>query len=799
MDNLSFWAVTAPALTALIVLAAVAYGLRRRNKAAEGMILHLQDRLAALEDSLAQAPVARVVVVSDKRASGGRLMLRPDKSLGSDLGLPAGKDLSLETFCQGLTAADGLAFETALAALAENGEALSLQVKSHYGTWRYAVETRPAEGAVAAPASADAGLEGTVLWFSDITALADALDVAEQAHARLRTAVDALPFPIWRRGADLTLADCNAAYAAALEESRDSVLSAGLELLGRNQVRQAHAIAKEALASDGPAKRESHVVIGESRRLMEIQEWKLPDGGLIGLARDLTDLEDLQSELKRLTEAQAEVLENLGTAMAIFGTDMQLDFYNTAYVRLWGIEESFFQNRPHLGDVLEVLREHRMLPEQPDFPAYKRALLQEFKTLIQSREELIHLPDGMTLRMLVVPNPLGGVLLSYEDVTDRLAMERNYNTLIEVQRETLDNLYEGVVVYGVDGVLQLFNPAFVKIWDIPTEVLKSQPHVRELLEQSRAYFALDDEAWPRYLERAVMATTEPEERQGRLERADGSVVDWARVPLPDGAVLYTFVDVTDSFRVELALRERNEALETADRLKSEFIANISYELRTPLNAIIGFAEILTNQFFGKLNDRQLEYSQAIVESSQRLTALINDILDLASIEAGYLQIDRAPVDLKDLMETVYNLGRERAHNREQELTLDCPADIGSLQGDARRLKQALFNLLSNALKFTPEGGKVTIAARREPQAVVLAIEDTGIGIAEDDMERVFDSFERGDRQGGNAGVGLGLSLVRSLIELHGGQVVIQSVPGGGTRVECHLPLQSQDEMKTIAV
>ncbi|HMB77781.1 MAG TPA: ATP-binding protein, partial [Kiloniellaceae bacterium] len=547
------------------------------------------------------------------------------------------------------------------------------------------------------------------------------------------------------------------------------------------------------------AKRESHVVIGESRRLMEIQEWKLPDGGLIGLARDLTDLEDLQSELKRLTEAQAEVLENLGTAMAIFGTDMQLDFYNTAYVRLWGIEESFFQNRPHLGDVLEVLREHRMLPEQPDFPAYKRALLQEFKTLIQSREELIHLPDGMTLRMLVVPNPLGGVLLSYEDVTDRLAMERNYNTLIEVQRETLDNLYEGVVVYGVDGVLQLFNPAFVKIWDIPTEVLKSQPHVRELLEQSRAYFALDDEAWPRYLERAVMATTEPEERQGRLERADGSVVDWARVPLPDGAVLYTFVDVTDSFRVELALRERNEALETADRLKSEFIANISYELRTPLNAIIGFAEILTNQFFGKLNDRQLEYSQAIVESSQRLTALINDILDLASIEAGYLQIDRAPVDLKDLMETVYNLGRERAHNREQELTLDCPADIGSLQGDARRLKQALFNLLSNALKFTPEGGKVTIAARREPQAVVLAIEDTGIGIAEDDMERVFDSFERGDRQGGNAGVGLGLSLVRSLIELHGGQVVIQSVPGGGTRVECHLPLQSQDEMKTIAV
>ena len=236
-----------------------------------------------------------------------------------------------------------------------------------------------------------------------------------------------------------------------------------------------------------------------------------------------------------------------------------------------------------------------------------------------------------------------------------------------------------------------------------------------------------------------------------------------------------------------------------DRLKSEFIANISYELRTPLNAIIGFAEILTNQFFGKLNTRQMEYSQAIVESSQHLTALINDILDLASIEAGYLEIDRVPVDLQDLLASVYKLGRERAHNRELELTLDCPSDIGQINADPRRLKQALFNLLSNALKFTPEGGRITIAARRSEDAVVLSIEDTGIGIAEDDMERVFNRFERGDGQSRNAGAGLGLSLVRSLVELHGGQVELHSVPSGGTKVDCHLPLYAEPELQTIAV
>jgi signal transduction histidine kinase len=172
---------------------------------------------------------------------------------------------------------------------------------------------------------------------------------------------------------------------------------------------------------------------------------------------------------------------------------------------------------------------------------------------------------------------------------------------------------------------------------------------------------------------------------------------------------------------------------------------------------------------------------------------------LASIEAGYLEIDRVPVDLQDLLASVYKLGRERAHNRELELTLDCPSDIGQINADPRRLKQALFNLLSNALKFTPEGGRITIAARRSEDAVVLSIEDTGIGIAEDDRERVFNRFERGDGQSRNAGAGLGLSLVRSLVELHGGQVELHSVPSGGTKVDCHLPLCAEPELKTIAV
>ena len=272
-----------------------------------------------------------------------------------------------------------------------------------------------------------------------------------------------------------------------------------------------------------------------------------------------------------------------------------------------------------------------------------------------------------------------------------------------------------------------------------------------------------------------------------MERADDSVVDWAQVPLPDGASLFTYLDVTDSIRVERALRERTEALETTDRLKSEFLANISYELRTPLNAIVGFAEILEYKYFGELNDRQLEYAKAIVESSQRLLTLINDILDLATIEAGYLQLDLAPVDLPALLETIHTLSHERARSRGVELEINCPSEIPPLVADERRLKQALFNLLSNSLKFTPSGGRISVSVEPQDDDVLLSVSDTGIGIPPEQHTKVFDKFERGSGHGRQAGAGLGLSLVKSLIELHHGRIELRSTPNSGTSVICYLP------------
>ncbi len=640
-----------------------------------------------------------------------------------------------------------------------------------------------------------------LLWITDVTATRTAeaaRDAAAAANDRLRDVLDALPLPVWRRGPDLRLVDCNEAYAAALDLPREAVLAQASELAPESGPGATPARARRAAAGEASSE-ERHVVIAGSRRLLRLAEISDRSGGTIGFAIDCTDLEGAESDLSRHVNAHGQVLESIHAAVAIYGPDKRLSFFNSAFARLWGIEEDWLSGEPSLDELLERLRERRRVPEYADFRAFKRQQLGMFTSLIEPTSELMHLPDGRTLSVSVSPHPLGGLIFVYEDVTDRLALESSYNTLIAVQRETLDNLFEGIAVFGSDGRLKLQNPAYRKIWALSETDLTGEPHFGDIVEKTRRFYGNGGD-WAAMRQRVIARITAQTHWSGQLDRSDGSVLQLATVPLPDGNVLLTGLDVTDTIRVERALRERNEALETADRLKSEFIANVSYELRTPLNAIIGFAEILANQYFGPLSPRQLDYSRGIIDSSQRLMSLINDILDLATIEAGYMALESDRVEVGELLEAVGALVRERARNQDLSLTLSCPPEIGAISADERRLKQALFNLVSNAMKFTPAGGSVRLEARLDPAPeeagsagsdgggdLVLAVVDTGVGIPQADQERVFEKFERGQPQVRESGAGLGLSLVKNLIELHGGSVTIESAPGAGTTVCCRLP------------
>ena len=229
-------------------------------------------------------------------------------------------------------------------------------------------------------------------------------------------------------------------------------------------------------------------------------------------------------------------------------------------------------------------------------------------------------------------------------------------------------------------------------------------------------------------------------------------------------------------------------LETASRHKSEFLANMSHELRTPLNAIIGFSQVLREQMFGEVNEKQAEYLDDILSSGSDLLSLINDVLDLSKVEAGQVQLEVAPFSLRGALERGVVMVRERATKDGVHVALAADPDIDVVEGDERRIKQVIFNLLSNAVKFTPAGGAVDVSAAQVNGEVRVAVTDTGPGIAPEDHERIFEEFqqtETGFEQ--HEGTGLGLALSKRLVELHGGRIWVDSEPGKGSTFVFTLP------------
>ncbi|MFV3074760.1 ATP-binding protein [Niveispirillum fermenti] len=686
---------------------------------------------------------------------------------------------------QALAPSDAAALHGSFRHLTDSGKPFRINVRLADGSRFFQASGRRGEG----PDGAFLHL----LWLRDITPEGlEQVRRVETAQAqaveleRLRALLADLPLPLWRRTPALEIDWCNRAYARLLDSTPDQVLTQGAELPG-GLLGSPRDLAQRALAAGAAQEEERFLVVDGDRRLFQFTETPLPSGGLAGLAIDRTIERSLRDELARHIDAHAEVLHQLGSAIAIYGPDMRIKFHNHAYARLWDMDTGWLADEPTYGEVLEDLRARRKLTEEADFPRWKKQQLALFTSLIEPMEQLLHLPDGRTLRSLSVPHPFGGLMFVAEDVTHTLALESSYNTLMAVQQETLDNLAEGVAVFGGDGRLKLYNPAFLRVWSLNDGLTRGEPHLARLVDIVRPL--LDEGGdWDREREKLVGHLLQRRADAGILRRADGSVLRYAVVPLPDGAVLFSCLDVTDSDRVEMALRASNEALEAADRLKAEFIANVSYQLRTPLNAIMGFAEILHNQYFGPLNARQQEYAKGVLEASRRLLSLVNDILDLATIEAGFMVLEHDRVDIAQLLHSVAGLTRDWARKQSLDLRVDMPDQIGAMEGDEKRLKQALFNLVSNAIKFTPPGGRITLSAARVGEEIVLSVADTGVGIASDEHQRVFERFERGTTgQGGPAGAGLGLSLVKSFIELHGGSVEISSDGQSGAIIRCRLP------------
>jgi signal transduction histidine kinase len=609
----------------------------------------------------------------------------------------------------------------------------------------------------------------------------------EQGRAELgqfSAMLDRLPYPVWRRDAAMSVTYCNRAHARIFGITPGEVIANSREISSA-----AKALAKRAQKLSLAQSESQQLVVDGHRRLYDFHEVPLEDGTLIGYALDQTALEESHAELVRHIAAHDDVLQSLGNGIVIFGPDRRVKFFNTAYRDQFSLDAAFLRGEPTIDQVLEALRERRQIAEQADFRSYKQEFIRHVMTLVEPFEDLMHTPGDATFRMVATPHPFGGVTLTFEDVTDKLTMERNYNTLIAVQKETIDNLYEGIAVFGSDGRLKIHNPAYAKLWNLADEDLEGEPHVTKIVDLVRPYFEGPYD-WAEIRQRIVSDAVERIPRSLRLERKDGTIIDIAGIPLPDGGKLFKYADVTDSINMERALRDRNEALIAADRLKSEFIANVSYEFRTPLNVIIGYAELLIRQYFGALNQRQAEYAASILDAAQGLLLMVGDVIDVAAIEAGYIRLDIAEIRLRPVLDSVMRLYQQRAHSREIELKMDEVGEGLTLKADEQRLKQALANLISNAVGSGSVGSRVEITAGNEDHHVAISVKQTGLQgvIGGEATDFGVTSVARASLGRGTTR-GLGMALVKTLIELHGGTMETRSGPGY-RMVVCRLPLEA---------
>ncbi len=702
---------------------------------------------------------------------------------------------------------------TTLAELADDGVGLSAEdvkaltadvAAAHRAGRRFVRAVRPLcstrtitlHGARAPGAMGSAG--AVLLWAFDATdseaeiaRLSGETDRLGSAFESLTALIEASPMPMWYRAPDLRLAMVNSAYVEAVEgRSAADVVARGLELVegsGRGGPLAGAAAAREA---GRPHQQVLPATIDGARRSLQIYDVPLPAGGVAGFAIDIEELEQARSGAKRFAEAQRAMLDRLSAGVAQFGGDRGLVFCNQPFRRMFAMRAEWLADRPEFERVLERMREADRLPEARDFPSWKAERRDWFLQTgaIESGgaiEENWHLRGGTHIRVVAQPLPDGGLLLIFEDRTEQVQLASARDTLLRVRTATFDNLFEALGVFAADGRLQLWNNRFRALWGLEEEFLSSRPRIDAFAEAAASKLATPARA-ALFPDLVHSATVDRQQRGGRVAFADGRHFEFAGVPLPDGNALFTMLDITASRRAEQTLRERAEVLEAADRVKTAFVANMSYELRTPLTSISGFAEMLHGGYAGKLTKQADGYVEAILESVERLGLLVDDVLDLTRDAGDGGEMAREDLDLAATVRAAAETILPTVKRRKLDFAVEVARSTGRVTGDARRLREVVEHLLRHAVAATPDGGRILLHTDGNATGARIVVSDDGPGMDAEAVAHAFDRFVESKPIGDRA-LGLGLPLAKQFVEAHGGTIELVSEPGAGTLITVQLP------------
>jgi signal transduction histidine kinase len=758
-------------LTILTTVTALLHIAGRRR-----WMLRLQAQAAEIGDLQARVQQAEVFMAGERQVvvawgnASGEADIEGDVSLVT----AAGPGRTVLNFAQWLKRADARRLEDGVERLKLSGEGFALALDTGGGK-RVEIDGRPVAGRA-------------VMRIREVSG--DRLErmKAEESYgklagemAALHAVLDAIPHPVWLRYAEGQLAWVNRAYAEAVDcKHPNEVIGKGVELIDRQQrERIAAANAEAPYTGAFPA------IMAGTRTMLDVVDARTPFGSG-GIGTDASEAEHLKAQLEAEMAAHMRILNDLPTAVAFFDRKKNLRLSNIAFQRLWGLDPALLATGPSDGEILDRLRVDRRLPEQIDFRGWKQALLDAYQKT-DAAEHLWHLPDGRMLRVVATPTADGGLSYVYHDMTESMSMEAQFKALSRVQNETLDSLKEGVAVFASDGKLRLANAAFAAMWRLPPEAMQGNPHFGEVMRSCPA--AADSEIWSAVRDLVIGLAERRDGFSRRERRGDGMVFDCTAAPLPNGDMLLTFVDVTDKVNAERFLQEKNEALEAAAKVKNAFINNVSYELRNPLQSVTMSAGILADEtILGPLTPKQRQYAEDTRRSADALLVMMTEIFDLASLDAGTLELDLEKIEPGAEITAVATALEDRLTNAQVKLAADVAPGADMFAGDRQRVRQVVFHLVANAIRFSSPGQTIRVSARKAAPFMEIAVHDEGPGIPSDTIPRVFERFERVGEKAGNRGVGLGLPLVKALVELHGGVVSLASRTGGGTTVTCLFPL-----------
>jgi signal transduction histidine kinase/PAS domain-containing protein len=570
----------------------------------------------------------------------------------------------------------------------------------------------------------------------------------------LKLILDVIPVAIWNRNENMEIIYFNNTYSNIVFGYQKPFEADLLEI-----DKLAILSAEKAFAENKSIVSERSIIIEGKMYLYQIIDIPLVKNGMVtSVAWDISNKELLHKELQEVILSHQNLLESSSNACMIIGADGRLKYYNDALVKFWGPDEGILNHETTHEEIIDHLYTKRKLPEQYNYAKFKKERTSLSNTLTGPREDLFYLPDGKCLRCVVIPHPGNSILFTYEDVTEKLSLERMNHTLNAVQKYTIDNLQEGICVFNETGGLELLNAGMSKLWDL--EILEDHQNmnlaeiIEKILGEGNSEIECEElrDAFTKVMVSRIAA-------KQTIKNFKGNIIHRSMIPLPNRGIMVSDLDITDSVSVKNALIEKNEALVYVDKIKSEFLANMSYELRNPLATILGLSQLLLLHDYDNLSDSQRGRLGNMLQAAEELTKLVDDAIEITNISAGYTELDLEEFDLNEVIRTIILESTSSLSLRNVSCTYEHDMSKAILISDRIKFKHAVTELIENSIYRSKDVTKIDIALKVKGDFYILSITDDGPQL-----------YEKDTRKNSTKSTGLRYILARAIILLLQGKI-----------------------------